>query len=100
MDNRECNDIFFETLAKILITSFLLGLAFLLIWFLLYLIGTNWMYEINAKWFDIGKRDFHLINYCGMGFVKLSILVVFFFPYLSLRLVLRKRKGSIGESSR
>jgi len=83
----EYNDIFFETLAKILIRSFLLGLAFLLIWFLFYLFGPNWMDKINAKWFDIGKRDFHLINYYGMGFVKLSILVGFFFPYLSLRSV-------------
>lgn len=100
MDSRECNDIFFETLAKILIRSFLLGLAFLLIWFLFYLIGTSWMYEINAKWFDIGKRDFHLINYYGMGFVKLSILVGFLFPYLSIRLILRKKKESIEQSSR
>jgi hypothetical protein len=95
MDNRECNDIFFETLAKILIRSFLLGVAFLLIWFLFYLTGTNGMYEINAKWFDIGEHNFHLINYYGTGFVKISILVGFLFPFLSIRLVLRKKKGSI-----
>lgn len=95
MDNKECNDIFFETLAKILIKSFLLGAAFLLMWFLFYLIGTNWMYEMNAKWFGIGKHDFDLINYYGMGFVKLSILVGFLFPYLSIRLILRRKKKSI-----
>jgi hypothetical protein len=55
----------------------------------------TWMYEINAKWFDIAKRGFHLINYYGMGFVKLSILEGFFFPYLSLRLVLRGERKSI-----
>jgi hypothetical protein len=95
VDNKECNDIFFETLAKILIRSFLLGVAFLLMWFLFYLIGTNWMYEMNAKWFDIGKHDFDLINYYCMGFVKLSILVGFLFPYLSIRLILRRKKKSI-----
>ena len=92
MQNAESNDIFLQTLAKLLIRSFLFGLAFLLLWFLLYLIAPEWMFETNAKWFNIGKRDFDLINYFGMGFVKISIILLFFFPYLSIRSMLR-RKG-------
>jgi len=91
MQNAERNDIFLQTLAKLLIRSFLFGLAFLLLWFLLYLIAPVWMFETSAKWFNIEKRDFDLINYYGMGFVKISILLFFFFPYLSLRLMLRRR---------
>jgi hypothetical protein len=92
MQNDERNVIFFQTLATILLRSFLFGLAFLLLWFLLYLIAPGWMFEVNAKWFNIGKRDFDLINYFGMGFVKISILLFFFFPYLSIRSIFR-RKG-------
>jgi len=92
MQNDERNVIFFQTLATILLRSFLFGLAFLLLWFLLYLIAPGWMFEVNAKWFNIGKRDFDLINYFGMGFVKISILLFFFFPYLSIRSMFR-RKG-------
>ena len=92
MQNDERNVIFFQTLATILFRSFLFGLAFLLLWFFLYLIAPGWMFEVNAKWFNIGKRDFDLINYFGMGFVKISILLFFFFPYLSIRSMFR-RKG-------
>jgi hypothetical protein len=92
MQNTERNDIFLQTLATILLRSFLIGLAFLLLWFLLYLIAPGWMFEMNAKWFDIGKRDFDLINYYGIGFVKISILLFFFFPYLAIRSMLRRKE--------
>jgi len=92
MQNNERNDIFLQTLATILIRSFLFGLAFLLLWFLLYLIVPGWMFVMNARWFNVGKCDFDLINYFGMGFVKISILLFFFFPYLAIRSILRKRR--------
>ena len=93
MQNDERKDIFLQTLATILIRSFLFGMAFLLLWFLLYLIVPGWMFETNAKWFNIGKRDFDLINYFGMGFLKISILLLFFFPYLARRSMLRRKEG-------
>jgi hypothetical protein len=92
MQNTEYDDIFLRTLATILIRSFLFGLAFLLLWFLLYSIAPGWMFEMNARWFNIGKRDFDLINYFGIGFVKISILLFFFFPYLAIRSMLRRKE--------
>ncbi len=97
MQNAERNDIFLQTFATILIRSFLFGLAFLLLWFLLYLIAPGWMFETNAKWFNIGKRDFDLINYFGMGFVKVSILLFFLFPYLAIRSMLRRKEKKSPE---
>lgn len=93
MQDAQRNDIFLQTLATILLRSFLIGLAFLLLWFLLYLIAPGWMFEMNAKWFNIDKRDFDLINYFGMGFVKVVILLFFFFPYLAMKSMLRKKTG-------
>ena len=94
MDNRAYDDIFLETLARILIRSFLLGWALLLLWFVFYLFLPGWMYEMNTRWFNIDRHEFDLINYCGIGFVKMCILLFFLFPYLSIRLVLRKKKKS------
>jgi hypothetical protein len=99
MQSTERNDIFLQTLATILIRSFLLSLAFLLLWFLLYLIVPGWMFEMNAKWFTIARRDFDLINYFGMGFVKISILIFFFFPYLAIRSMLRKKERKASNES-
>ena len=93
MQNAEPSHIFLRTVATILIRSFLFGLAFLLLWFLLYLFAPGWMFELSAKWFNIGKRDFDLINYFGMGFLKISILLFFFCPYLAIWSMLRKRRA-------
>ena len=92
MENNERYDVFLETVATILLRSFLFGLAFLLIWFISYLIAPNWMFQMNARWFNIGQRDFELINYFGVGFLKITLLLFFLIPYLALRSMLRKKK--------
>jgi hypothetical protein len=92
MENNERNDVFLQAVATILLRSFLFGLAFLLLWFLLYSIAAGWMFEMSARWFNIGKRDFDLINYFGIGFVKISILLFFFLPYLAIRTMSRKKE--------
>ena len=99
MQSAERNDIFLQTLATILLRSFLFGLAFLLLWFVLYLIVPGWMFEMNERWFNIGKRDFDLINYFGMGLVKVSILLFFLFPYLAIRSMLRKKERKPSSQS-
>ena len=91
MENTERNDGFLRTVATILLRSFLFGLAILVVWFFLYLITPNWMYELNASWFNVGKRDFDLINYFGMGFFKISIILFFLLPYLAIRSMSRKK---------
>jgi hypothetical protein len=91
-ENNERKDVILQTVATILLRSFLFGLGFLLLWFFLYLIAPGWMFQINARWFDIGKRDFDLINYFGIGFLKICILLFFLLPYLAIRSML-PRKG-------
>ena len=92
MENNERNDVFLQALATILLRSFIFGLAFLLLWFLLYLITPDWMFELSARWFNVGKRDFDLINYFGMGFFKISIILFFLVPYLAIKSMSRKRE--------
>ena len=100
METNERNDAFLQTVATVLLRSFLLGLAFLLLWFLLYLIVPGWMFEMNARWFNIGKRDFDLINYFGIGFLKISILLFFFIPYLAIKSIIRKGSENLCRGAR
>ena len=79
-----------DHLARILIRCFLLSVGLLIFWLVFYLLAGEWAYELHAKWFEITRRDFDLINYCGMGFVKLLAFVLFLVPYVSIRLVLRR----------
>jgi hypothetical protein len=91
MENNERSDAFLQTVATILLRSFLFGLAFLPLWFLLYLITPDWMFDLNARWFNVGKHDFDLINYFGMGFFKISIILFFLLPYLAIKSMSRKK---------
>jgi len=91
MENNERNDAFLQTTATIMLRSFLFGLVFLLLWFFLYLIAPGWMFDINARWFNIDRRDFELINYFGIGFLKICILLFFLLPYLAIKSMLGKK---------
>jgi len=50
---------------------------------------------MNAKWFNIDQRDFDLINYFGMGFVKIVILLFFLFPYWPFNPCFEKERGNL-----
>ena len=91
MDEKEQSRIFFDTLAKVLIRWFFISMAFLIFWFLIFLAGADRLYTLNSRWFDISQRDFILVNYYGMAFIKISAYVFLLFPYLAIRLVLRKK---------
>ena len=45
--------------------------------------------RIKAK----SAHDLNVIHYCGMAFAKLSVILFFFFPWLAIKLVSRKRSA-------
>ncbi len=90
---RSEQDALLESLAAILIRCFFLAVALLLLWFFLYVLGGGaGSYSMNAPWSTLGRHDFDLLNYSAMAFVKMCAILFFLFPYLSIRLVMRKRK--------
>ena len=93
MQSDERNVVVLQTVATILIRSFLFGLALLVLWFTLCLIVPGWLFQVNSKWFNIGQRDFELINYCGMGVLKMAIIIFFLLPYLAIKSMLGKKEG-------
>ena len=80
-----------EACSKILIRCFVISIAFLLFWFCIFLIWGDFAFEIHAKMFEIDRHDFDLMNYYGMGFLKISAYLLFLIPYISIKLILRKR---------
>ena len=80
-----------DALAKVLLRCFVLGFLPLLIWFALLVLAGDWTYEIHSKWFSLTRHEFDVIHYCGSGLLKLCVFLLFLFPYIAIRLVLRKR---------
>ena len=84
-----------DVVAEILLRCFLFCLALLIVWFMSYVVGGDWIYSIHSKWFNVSKHEFALMNYYGMALVKLCAIVFFLFPYGAIKLMLRKKDFSI-----
>jgi hypothetical protein len=90
MSRREWDNLL-DRLSGILIRCFFLSLALLLFWFLFYVLGGGDLsYRINSRWSALSRHDYDLLNYYAMAFVKMCAILFFFFPYLAIRLVVRK----------
>jgi hypothetical protein len=79
-----------DVVAKILLRSFAIGYALLLIWAAMLLLTPDFLVKIS-KPFDVTPHEVMVINYCGVAFVKCWLLVFFLFPYVAIRLVLRRK---------
>ena len=90
MDNFNATRELLEAFAKVLLRCAILGYLLLLIWFALYLIAPSMMYT-QGKWFGLTAHEVDLIHYCGIAFTKICVLLFFVFPYIAIRLVLRKK---------
>jgi hypothetical protein len=76
--------------AKVLLRCFLLGLALLLLWFVMVWLFGDFVYRVHSYFFDITWGQFETIHYAGMMALKLVIFTFFLLPYIAIRLVLRK----------
>jgi hypothetical protein len=86
-----------EVLSGILIRCFVIGVVFITLWFIFFLLGGDEGYTLHALLFQITRHEYDLLNYYGMAFVKgLNFLL---FPYLSIKMVLRRRKASSREET-
>jgi hypothetical protein len=81
---------FFDALAKTLLRCWIFGFALLLLWAGAFLLMGDAIYRLHSEMFGLSKQELDLIFYCGIGLTKLLVLLFFFFPWLAIRLVLRK----------
>ncbi len=80
-----------EILSVILLRCFMIGVLFITFWFIFFLLGGDLGYTIHAKWFQISRHEYELLNYYGMAFVKICNFLFFLFPYIAIRMALRRK---------
>ena len=90
----------FDTLAKVLLRCWIFGSVLLAIW-----LGAAWLlsdiiHKLHGPMFGITLHEFDVIFYGALGMLKLFVLVFFFIPWLSIRLVLKKTQGVVPPSIR
>jgi len=81
-----------EVVAQILLRCWIFGFVLLLIWGGFFVLTPNVIYDLHGTMFGLSPHELNVIHYCGMALVKLIVICFFFFPWVSIRLVLKKRK--------
>jgi hypothetical protein len=90
----------FETLAQVLLRCWIFGSVLLVIWFGVALLMGDIIHKLHGPMFGITMHEFDVIFYGVLGMLKLFVLVFFFIPWLSIRLVLKKTQGVVPQSIR
>lgn len=81
-----------DVISQVLIRCTVMGIIVLLIWWgALELVG-DFVYSVHARIAPMSRYQFEMIHYVGMLMTKAGVSLLFFFPYIAIRLVVRKRK--------
>jgi hypothetical protein len=80
-----------DAVAGICLRCFVLAFCLMLFSFAFYLLAADWAYSIHSSWFDITRLQFTLMYYGLMAFMKIAAFLFFLFPYISIKLILRKK---------
>ena len=76
-----------ETLLPVLGWCAVINYGVLMVWWLIFVFGHSWLYQLNSEFFQISEQDFDNTHYLCMGLYKLGIFLFFLVPYLAVRIV-------------
>jgi len=82
-----------EGVAKILLRCWIFGFIVLLFWWGAITLAGDFTLGVHGDMFDLTRPQLNVIHYCGMMLTKLVVAFLFFIPWLSIRLVLRKARA-------
>jgi len=81
-----------EVTAQVLIRCTIIGVIVLLIWWGALELFGDLAYNVHSKIAPMSKTQFDIIHYVGMLITKAAVSLLFFIPYIAIRLVSGKRK--------
>lgn len=91
-ENNSVNNMF-DVIAGVLIRCFVIGIVLLTVWLVIVMVVPDWAWQMHGKFFDLSGEQVVLVQYAGMLMTKIGIFALFLFPYIGIKLTLRKRNG-------
>ena len=82
-----------EVTGQVLIRCFVMGLFVLFFWLGALMLAGDLAYSVHARIVPITREQFYVINYVGGLMTKATVFILFLFPYIAIRLVIRKRRN-------
>ena len=80
-----------DAVAKILLRCWIFGFILLLFWWVAITLAGDFTLGVHGDIFDLTRSQLNVIHYCGILLTKLAVGMFFFIPWVSIRLVLKKR---------
>jgi uncharacterized protein DUF6868 len=78
-----------DMLRKALLWCTLINYGILLVWFLFFMLGHDWMYQFHGTWFHLSVEQFDMLHYAGMSIFKIGIILLNLVPYIALQICRR-----------
>ena len=83
-----------EIVRNALLWCAVINYGILLVWFLLFILGHDWMYLFHGRWFRLSVEQFDMLHYGAMAIFKLGIIMLNLVPCIALRLSLKSRQNA------
>ncbi len=64
-----------------------LNYAILLIWFGVFSLAHDWLYQMHSRWFKLSVEMFDGLNYSGVAIYKIGIILFVVVPLIALVMV-------------
>ncbi len=77
-----------EAVAAVLFYCWIFGFLLLLAWLAIFRLARSFVQRFHGGMFGLSEHELDVIFYCGMGLLKLAVILFFFFPWLAIRMVL------------
>lgn len=97
--NMKTIDEVLEVISQILIRCTIIGFVMLFYWWGALELCGDFVYCVHSKMAPMSRTQFEIIHYVGILTVKTAVLMLFFFPYIAIRFVIRKRKKQLSNQA-
>ena len=67
----------------------ILNYLILIVWFVAFSLGHDWMFSLHGRWFRLTTTQFDALHYGGMAVYKVGILLLNLVPFVALSIVAR-----------
>lgn len=94
MNNMNTVDEVLEVSAQVLARCTVIGVISLLFWWGALELFGDLAYSIHSKIAPMSREQFDIIHYVGMLATKAGVSLLFFFPFIAIKLVIKKREAT------
>ncbi len=76
-----------ESVRNFLLWCTIVNYVLLLVWFLFFAFGHDWIQRLHGRWFHLSRDQFDALHYGGMAIFKIGIILFNLAPLVALWIV-------------